>query len=278
MSRIPRIYFWSQKPQVEYAIKKFKRQRDLMGLASAFAVMGTLYGVIKKHQIELDYYLQAFTIFDEIQNDELKATLCQPIASIYEYLKEFPLAQHYYELGLELSQKRNILELISEYHRILGEFYENHGMEEKTESYYTELDRLAKLKREILDDLELHDPCILCGDKGVEVNLISIPYLLPSYLPKSGCVHLDCLQIEVKNHLPSKASSKVYIMFLIIFFIGWYLGGVWFSWTDLWYYFLIPVLIAVLIILLIGFRKFFTRSYWVWRWINKQQEIRNAKN
>ena len=275
--RIPRVYFWRQKPQVESVIKKFKREKDITGLASSLVVMGTLYGVIKKHQIELDYYLQAFALFDEMHNDEAKSALCQPIASIYEMLNEISLAKHYYELGLGLSKKRNDIELINEYNKLLKEFYEKLGAKETVEVYEREIERLNKIKREIFDTFELKNPCILCDNKGVEVNLGSIPYPLPSYLPESGSVHLDCLRVEIKNHLLPKISSKSYLLFIIIFYMGLFLGSVWYSWTHLWYLFLIPVLIAILIILAFGLRKYFTRSYWIWRWIEKQSKIEKKK-
>ena len=109
----------------------------------------------------------------------------------------------------------------------------------------------------------------------IEINLSFIPYLLPSYLPEHGGIHLDCLKSEIENHLPSETRSKIeYFFILIIFIAGYILGSIWYNWTYLWYFFLIPFVIANSIILVIWFRKYFVKSYIIWRWVKKQQEIK----
>ncbi|MHA1267201.1 MAG: hypothetical protein ACTSRS_18325 [Candidatus Helarchaeota archaeon] len=135
------------KRRIELKIANYRHLGDQIGLALSLIEMGILYGVLKEYQRELDHYLQAFNIFDRLQDDHAKAVLYQYIAFTYEKLKEFSLARKNYELGLNLSTERNDGDLIYRYNLLLGEFYEKQGINDKAEAFYSEADRRKKLNR-----------------------------------------------------------------------------------------------------------------------------------
>jgi hypothetical protein len=51
-----------------------------------------------------------------------------------------------------------------------------------------------------LENVNLGDICILCEKKGPDLNLLSIPCLLPPLLLKKGDVHLNCLKNVIKKN------------------------------------------------------------------------------
>jgi tetratricopeptide (TPR) repeat protein len=144
--RNPRVNWAINRTRIARELENFKITNNRMGFALSLIAMGTLYGVLKKHQIELDYYLQALTIFNELENEEAKIMIYQPIASTYELLHDFESAKTYFHLGLDLSKKRNNVELIHEYALLLGEFYDKQDVFEKAAQFYSEADNMKKIR------------------------------------------------------------------------------------------------------------------------------------
>ncbi|NVM52426.1 MAG: tetratricopeptide repeat protein [Candidatus Helarchaeota archaeon] len=145
----PRFDYLLNKERVEQEIKVFEKADNKIGLALSLIAMGDLYGGIKNLDFELDYYLQALAIFEELEKDEARAMTCQPIASIFEKFGDFFSAKQYLELGLDLSKKVEDWSMIHDYILLLGEMYEKQGMDEKAEKYYAEADQLKGLLVEV---------------------------------------------------------------------------------------------------------------------------------
>lgn len=112
----------------------------------------------------------------------------------------------------------------------------------------------------------IEDICYICGDKGADINLESISFSLPSYLLKKDNIHLTCLKYEVNRHVTFIKEGRFPILLAVGFFIGLILLP--FSFL----FFIIPIIIAYLIILSIEFFKYLTRSSRMMRWILKQQK------
>ena len=146
---IPQINYWLNKKKLEQEVEVFKQRDNKSGLALSLIVLGALYGGVRKHEIELDYYLHALAILKELEKLEASAVVCQPVGSIYEKYNEFDQAEHYFELGLALSKKVGDMSMIHDYNILLGEFFEKRGMDEKAWSYYTEADQIKKLEKEV---------------------------------------------------------------------------------------------------------------------------------
>ena len=149
----PWVQYWLNKEKIQHEIEVFKKVDNKLGLAISLISMGTLYGAVRKHEIELDYYLQALENFMGIQKDEGIALICQPIASIYEKYEEFSHAEHYFMKGLDFSKKIKDLSLVYDYNLLLGEFYEKQGIDDKAGSYYAEADKLKDLKEALMKGL-----------------------------------------------------------------------------------------------------------------------------
>lgn len=141
----PHLYYRMRKGIIQSSIETFKKTENRMGLAVTLIEMGMLYEILKDYPVCLEYYLQALEIFDELQKDDGRAMICYPIASIYERIKEFFLAQRHFELGLEYSKASKDWDLIYEYLLGLGEFYEKQEMDEKAQAYYAEADQMKAL-------------------------------------------------------------------------------------------------------------------------------------
>ncbi len=150
---MPQINFWLNKKKLEQEAEVFKQRDNRIGLALSLIVLGGLYGDVRKHEIELDYYLHALSILKELDKEEASAVVCQPIASIYAKYNEFDQAEHYFELGLELSKRVGDLSMVHSYNLLLGEFYEKRGMDERAASYYAEADQIKKLEKETNEKL-----------------------------------------------------------------------------------------------------------------------------
>ena len=100
---------------------------------------------------------------------------------------------------------------------------------------------------------EEQNKCQLCGNKGAEIDLQSIPIVLPSYLPKIGKVHLSCLEIEVHKHIPDISNYKFTFLFCFNFIIcsltGFFLM---YLYNSPW-----PIIIGLFLIWLIPMLYFF---------------------
>jgi len=123
-------------------IEKYKNSKEYEKYAISLIEMGTLYGVLKKYTKELDYYLKACSILEDINHHKLLSIICQPIASIYERQKNYIDAQTFYLRGLELSKNLNEHSLIRNYLTLLGEFYEKQGKDNKAAYYYSKVDSI----------------------------------------------------------------------------------------------------------------------------------------
>ncbi|MFX0040838.1 MAG: hypothetical protein ACFFAB_15980 [Candidatus Heimdallarchaeota archaeon] len=108
-------------------IEKYKKSNDYEKYAISLIDMGTLYGVLKKYSKELEYYLKAYHILEDINHNKLISVICQPIASIYEKQKNYSNTETFLLRGLEFSKVLNEYTLIREYLTLLGEFYEKRG-------------------------------------------------------------------------------------------------------------------------------------------------------
>ncbi|MFX0060505.1 MAG: tetratricopeptide repeat protein [Candidatus Heimdallarchaeota archaeon] len=118
-------------------IKKYENSKEYEKYAISLIEMGTLYGVLKNFTKELDYYLKAYQILEDINHDKLRSVICQPIAFIYEKQKNYSNTETFLLRGLEFSKVVNEHTLIREYLTRLGEFYEKRGDLNKAADYFS---------------------------------------------------------------------------------------------------------------------------------------------
>lgn len=118
-------------------IEKYKNSKEYEKYAISLIDMGTLYGVLKKFTKELEYYLKAYQILEDINHNKLISVICQPIAFIYEKQKNHSDTETFLLRGLEFSKVVNEHTLIREYLTRLGEFYEKRGDLNKAADYFS---------------------------------------------------------------------------------------------------------------------------------------------
>lgn len=125
--------------RIEQKIDLAREKNNMELLALSLVQMGTLFGCLKKHEKELDYYYQAWNICSDMNFNDLKMVLCQPIGAIFEKLKEPNKAEEYYLTGLKLAEdSRDVLQ--REFLSCLGELHEKFGDTEKSRDYYFKYD------------------------------------------------------------------------------------------------------------------------------------------
>ena len=125
-------------------IEKYKNSKEYEKYAISLIELGTLYGVLKKSIKELNHYLKAYNILEDINHQKLLSVICQPIASIYEKQKNYTEAEIFFLRGLELSKKLNDRTLIRNYLTLIGEFYEKQGDDNNATDYFSKADLMKK--------------------------------------------------------------------------------------------------------------------------------------
>jgi len=130
--------------RIKKNIEKYENSKDYEKYAISLIDMGTLYGVLKKFTKELEYYLKAYYILEDVNHNKLISVICQPIAFIYEKLKKYNDTETFLLRGLELSKNVNEPYLIREYLTRLGEFHEKRGDINKADDYFSKVDLIKK--------------------------------------------------------------------------------------------------------------------------------------
>ncbi|UCD01868.1 MAG: hypothetical protein JSV23_02280 [Promethearchaeota archaeon] len=125
-------------------IEKYENSKEYEKYAISLIEMGALYGVLKKTKEELNFYLKAYDILEEINHHKLLSVICQPIASIYEKQKNYVDAEIFFLRGLELSKKLKERNLIHNYLTLMGEFYEKKGDAKGAIDYFLKADLIKK--------------------------------------------------------------------------------------------------------------------------------------
>jgi len=125
-------------------IEKYENSKEYEKYTISLIEMGALYGILKKSKEELNFYLKAYNLLEEINHHKLLSVICQPIASIYEKQKSYADAEIFFLRGLELSKKLNERDLIHNYLTLIGEFYEKKGDNKGAIDYFSKADLIKK--------------------------------------------------------------------------------------------------------------------------------------
>lgn len=118
--------------------------------------------------------------------------------------------------------------------------------------------------------------CVLCSNKGADINLQLIPIQLPNYLPKNGFSHLDCLDEETNKHIPYLKMSTMNFLFCLILSSGLVISISLLFITSAFWVFALGLVLTFIIMLAIWLPDLFTKSNKLMRWIKK--EFKSSEN
>ncbi len=138
----------------------------------------------------------------------------------------------------------------------------------------------------LCEEKELNSPKKLKNAEGIKFDLLSIPCLLPKYLPKKGVVHLDCLEKVVPDSKAYFDGFKYYIddyILMVILSVPMLIFSIMIGSFVYQYYVIhgvdpsrfplylgIMIVVSILVVASFQFIYCFTPTYHLRKWIKKQ--------